>query len=195
MLSAIRFSIILPAFQAYQFGNDIIIIEITDQPFRLYQSRGHIPQPKLFRKQFVVINMETLSLDRFLEAQEHDYHTALQEIKSGRKRSHWMWYIFPQMVGLGRTRAAIFYGIRDLNEAREYLQHPTLGPRLIRITKALLELPSAAPHQVLGSPDDLKLKSSMTLFSRVEGADPVFESVLKKFYDGTSDELTEKLIS
>jgi uncharacterized protein (DUF1810 family) len=133
-------------------------------------------------------------LKRFLDAQARDYATALTEIKGGRKRSHWMWYIFPQIGGLGYSEMARRYAIADLPEAAAYLAHPTLGPRLIEIAKALLALPGSNANTVMGSPDDLKLRSCMTLFSLVPGADPVFEAVLKKYFDGQKDPATLQLV-
>ncbi|WDF54095.1 DUF1810 domain-containing protein [Mucilaginibacter sp. KACC 22063] len=136
--------------------------------------------------------METLK--RFLDAQKRDYDTALSEIKNGRKRSHWMWYIFPQLKGLGFSEASRYYGIKDLNEAEEYLRDTVLSERLIKICKALLQLPGNDAHQVFGTPDDMKLQSSMTLFSQVPGADPVFASVLDKYFGGDADEKTLRLL-
>ena len=133
------------------------------------------------------------NLKRFLKAQETDYSTALSEIKNGRKRSHWMWYIFPQIQGLGFSEASKYYGIKDVNEAEAFLNHPILGNRLLNICKALLELPENNVHKILGSPDDVKLKSSMTLFVTT-GTDPVFQAVLDKFFDGEKDQATLKLI-
>jgi len=133
------------------------------------------------------------NLKRFLKAQETDYSTALSEIKNGRKRSHWMWYIFPQIQGLGFSEASKYYGIKDVNEAEAFLNHPILGNRLLNIGKALLELPENNVHKILGSPDDVKLKSSMTLFVTT-GTDPVFQAVLDKFFDGEKDQATLKLI-
>jgi uncharacterized protein (DUF1810 family) len=127
------------------------------------------------------------SLDKFVSAQQQDYETAFAEVKNGRKRSHWMWYIFPQVQGLGFSSTAQFYGIKDLEEAAAYLAHPLLGPRLVNICKALLEQQKTNALEIFGSPDDLKLGSSMTLFAEVEGADPVFEQVLQKFYNGRKD--------
>ncbi|WP_207535668.1 DUF1810 domain-containing protein [Desertivirga arenae] len=138
--------------------------------------------------------MERNDLNRFLEAQEEDYDIALREIKEGRKRSHWMWYIFPQMVGLGYSSMAKRYGIKDLKEAEAYLQHPVLGVRLIEISRELLKLQEQNPTQILGTPDDMKLHSSMTLFSSVPGADEVFEEVLAKFFAGRKDRQTLQLI-
>jgi uncharacterized protein (DUF1810 family) len=133
-------------------------------------------------------------LKRFLEAQQANYATALNEIKSGRKRSHWMWYIFPQIDGLGYSDMAKRYAIKDIAEATAYLAHPILGPRLKEITAALLQLNSNNATGVMGSPDDLKLRSSMTLFALVEGNDSVFDLVLKKFFDGHKDPATLQLV-
>ena len=130
------------------------------------------------------------TLQRFLDAQQHDYQTALSEMQAGRKRSHWMWYIFPQIQGLGFSSMAQRYAIADTAEAAAYLAHPTLGARLVEISKALLAAPGSNATAVMGSPDDLKLRSSMTLFAQVPGADPVFQQVLDKFYGGRPDEQT-----
>ncbi|MCI1185959.1 DUF1810 domain-containing protein [Hymenobacter sp. DH14] len=134
------------------------------------------------------------SLTRFLEAQTSSYPAALAEIKNGRKRSHWMWFIFPQIQGLGLSETARFYAIQDLREAEEYARHPVLGARLVEISTALLGLKSNDAHAIMGSPDDLKLKSSMTLFAAVPGADPVFQAVLAKFFGGAQDEKTMRII-
>jgi uncharacterized protein (DUF1810 family) len=131
---------------------------------------------------------------RFLDAQQRDYARALSEIKAGRKRSHWIWYIFPQISGLGYSEMSKRYAIKDLPEAIAYLAHPVLGKRLIEIAAALLELKSISASGVMGSPDDLKLRSSMTLFAQVPGADPVFEAVLKKYFQGEMDKATLKLL-
>ena len=134
-------------------------------------------------------------LSRFLEAQKNSYDTALREIRAGRKRSHWMWYIFPQIQGLGYSAMAQHYAIRDLGEAREYLQHPVLGPRLIEISEALLSLDESDPRRVMGSPDDLKLRSCMTLFQSAAPDQPVFGKVLDKFYGGQPDGRTLEILS
>ena len=133
-------------------------------------------------------------LSRFLEAQKNAYDTALREIRAGRKRSHWMWYIFPQIQGLGYSAMARHYAIRDLGEAREYLQHPLLGPRLIEISEALLALEESDPRRVMGSPDDLKLRSCMTLFQCAAPDQPVFGKVLDKFYGGKPDGRTLEIL-
>ncbi len=133
------------------------------------------------------------SLERFLVAQEHSYDTALREIRAGRKRSHWMWYIFPQIAGLGMSYTAQLYAIADINEARQYIEHPVLGARLIEISRALLTLESSDATAVMGYPDDLKLRSCMTLFAQVSD-DPVFPAVLDKFYGGRADTRTLSIL-
>lgn len=129
-------------------------------------------------------------LKRFLDAQENSYPTALAEIKSGKKRSHWMWYVFPQIQGLGLSETSKHYAIKDAAEAAAYLAHPVLGHRLLEISRALLALPGSDAHAIFGSPDDVKLHSSMTLFATVPGADTVFSSVLDKFFNGQRDSRT-----
>jgi uncharacterized protein (DUF1810 family) len=138
--------------------------------------------------------MKESTLKRFIDAQESSYAIALSEIKSGRKRSHWMWYIFPQIKGLGFSETSMYYAIKDIEEAEEFLRHPILGNRLIEISKELLKLESNNAHQILGSPDDIKLHSSMTLFSSVPGASPVFEDVLRKFFNGEKDNKTLQIL-
>ena len=134
------------------------------------------------------------NLQRFLDAQQGDYQTALAEIKAGRKRSHWMWYIFPQIQGLGFSSMAQHYAITNAAEAAEYLRHPVLGSRLVEIAKALLPLSGSNATSIMGSPDDVKLKSSMTLFAQVPGASQVFEQVLAKFFGGVPDSKTLQLL-
>ena len=128
-----------------------------------------------------------MSLDRFVEAQEGSYATALSEIEAGRKRSHWMWYVWPQIRGLGHSPMAQHYGIADAKEARAYLDHPVLGPRLVEISRAMLAHKGRAPEDILGGIDALKLRSSATLFAAQPGADPVFGEILDAFYDGPDD--------
>ena len=132
-------------------------------------------------------------LSRFLKAQKQDYEQALREIRSGRKRSHWMWYIFPQIQGLGFSPTAQYYAIRDLQEARDYLAHPVLGTRLKEISSALLDLNGLSASEIFGYPDDLKLRSSMTLFRMADLNEPVFLEVLEKYYDGKPDARTVEL--
>jgi uncharacterized protein (DUF1810 family) len=139
--------------------------------------------------------LQANSLQRFLDAQRADYPAALAEITAGRKRSHWMWYIFPQLRGLGYSEMAHRYGITGAAEAAAYLAHPVLGQRLLEISRALLALPGSNATTVMGSPDDLKLRSSMTLFAQVPGADGVFQAVLDKFFGGAADAKTLQLLN
>ena len=134
------------------------------------------------------------SLDRFLKAQAGSYEAALREIRAGHKRSHWIWYIFPQIQGLGFSSTAQFYAITDLDEAKAYLQEPTLRARLLEISEALLTLASSDPTEVMGWPDDLKLRSSMTLFAEAEPQCAVFQKVLDKFYGGAKDRRTLEIL-
>jgi uncharacterized protein (DUF1810 family) len=134
-------------------------------------------------------------LKRFIEAQERDYENALTEIKNGRKRSHWIWYIFPQILGLGFSSTSQYYAIKDLKEAEAYLRHPVLGPRLIVICNALLGLENSSATQIFGNPDDMKLKSSMTLFTAVPGSDVVFQQVLDRFFQGKADQQTITILN
>ena len=133
------------------------------------------------------------NLERFIDAQEASYEIALSEIKSGRKKSHWMWYIFPQVQGLGFSETSKFYAIKDIGEAKAFLEHPVLGERLVRICNALLHLESDNAHNIFGSPDDLKLRSSMTLFSSLN-INPVFRKLLEKFFNGKKDDKTLQII-
>ena len=138
--------------------------------------------------------MKQHDLSRFIEAQAGDYETALAEIRAGRKESHWMWYIFPQIDGLGFSPTARHYAIRDLDEARAYLAHPVLGPRLVAICEALLALPDTDAEPIFGWPDVLKLRSSMTLFAAARPEQPVFDRVLAKFYGGEPDRRTLEIL-
>lgn len=133
-------------------------------------------------------------LERFVQAQESSYARALREVKNGRKTSHWMWYIFPQLSGLGHSQTARYYAIRDRAEAEAYLAHPVLGKRLLEISSGLLKLESFDATAVMGWPDDLKLKSSMTLFGLVS-REPVFRQVLEKYFRGEEDVYTVQAIS
>ena len=133
-------------------------------------------------------------LKRFLDAQENDFERALAEIKRGRKQSHWMWYIFPQIAGLGSSETSRFYAVKDRAEAELYLAHPVLGARLVEISEALLEIEGKTANQIFVSPDDVKLKSSMTLFGALKNTNPIFRSVLDKYFNGTKDLRTLQLI-
>ena len=132
-------------------------------------------------------------LQRFIDAQKNNYDQALKEIKNGCKVSHWMWYIFPQIKGLGHSSTAVYYAIDSLDEAKEYLQNPILNKRLFEISNALLELKNNNPVIILGYPDNLKLQSSMTLFY-VASRNKVFKQVIDKFYDGQFDKNTLRII-
>lgn len=131
---------------------------------------------------------------KFISAQAHTYEKALKEIKSGRKRTHWMWFIFPQLRGLGVSNMAHRYGIADLEEAKAYLLHNDLGARLIEISTELLKLEESDPEVIFGDIDAVKLKSSMTLFSLVSEDDSVFHKVLQKFFKGQTDVKTLELL-
>lgn len=137
---------------------------------------------------------DVYNLQRFIDAQEGVYPMALAEITKGRKQSHWMWFIFPQLQGLGSSQTSKFYAIRDIDEAAAYLNNPVLGNRLIHICEVLLRLESYDAHNVFGSPDDLKLKSSITLFASVPNASPVFKAVLDTFFNGAKDSTTLQLL-
>ena len=133
-------------------------------------------------------------LNRFIQPQDADYTNALKEIKAGYKSLHWIWYVFPQLKGLGNSGFSNFYGINDLDEARDYLAHPVLGPRLIEITTAFYNLENVSASSVLGS-DHKKLKSCMTLFDLADGNDVnIFRDVLNKYFNGEVDEKTIELL-
>jgi uncharacterized protein (DUF1810 family) len=135
-------------------------------------------------------------LNRFLTAQENNYEIALAEIKLGKKQSHWMWYIFPQVRGLGQSSTSVFYGIENLEEVIAYLAHPLLGSRLVAITNELLLLEDKDASKIFGNPDNLKLKSCMTLFSIIgENSGSVFKRVIDTYFDGCLDAKTLQLIS
>lgn len=133
-------------------------------------------------------------LQRFLNAQNQAYLTALSEIKNGKKESHWIWFILPQIQGLGQSENAQFYGIKNLEEAEQYLAHPILGENLIEITRELLLIEGKTALEVLGWPDNLKLQSSMTLFAKASGNHPIFQQVLDRYFEGKMDMQTLKLI-
>lgn len=137
--------------------------------------------------------MENFNLDRFIKAQERYYHTALLEIKAGRKQTHWIWYIFPQIKGLGHSDTAQYYSIQNINEAKAYLNNKYLYTNLIEICNELLNLKTNNAMEVMGFPDNLKLFSSMTLFHLISPNEPIFEKVLNKHYNGKLDNTTIRL--
>lgn len=133
-------------------------------------------------------------LGRFLTAQRKYYQTALQEIKSGQKRSCWMWFIFPQIEGLGHSETARYYAVKDIDEARAFMEDGTLGNNLVEISQALLEVDCDDAAKVFGWPDDLKLRSSMTLFALAKPECEVFRKVLDKFFAGEMDQRTIEIL-
>jgi uncharacterized protein (DUF1810 family) len=133
-------------------------------------------------------------LDRFVEAQERDFARALLEIKGGRKRSHWMWYIFPQLDGLGFSATTRRYSIKSLPEAVAYLSHPILGPRLLDCAEAALGVEGQSALEIFGSPDDMKLRSCATLFASVSPPGSPFHRLLERFFEGQADARTLELL-
>jgi len=131
-------------------------------------------------------------LARFVAAQEGVYENALAELRHGLKTGHWMWFIFPQIAGLGFSLMSQRYAIRSLDEARAYLAHPVLGPRLRKCARAVADVRGKTAEQILGQVDALKLRSSMTLFHRADPTEPVFAAVLQKYFDGVPDEATDR---
>lgn len=138
--------------------------------------------------------MEPLHLNRFIDAQLRDYPNALTEIKNGRKQSHWMWYIFPQIAGLGMSEISTYYSIQDFDEAKAYMEEPLLRSHMLEICGALLEQEYSDANKIFGFPDDMKLKSSMTLFTEVCPDIDIFQKVLDKFFNGNKDQRTIDLL-
>lgn len=130
------------------------------------------------------------NLERFKSAQRGSYEEALAEMRRGRKNGHWMWYIFPQVSGLGMSATSLYYGIRGLEEAQAYMADPLLGERLLEISNALLDIKTDDPREVFWYPDDLKLRSCMTLFAAAAPEHEVFKKVLDKFFGGEADGMT-----
>jgi uncharacterized protein (DUF1810 family) len=137
---------------------------------------------------------DPFDLDRFVRAQAADYAAALAEVRAGRKETHWMWYVFPQLAGLGSSPTARRYAITGRAEAEAYLAHPVLGPRLVEVAEAALAVAGRSARDVFGPPDDLKLRSCATLFARVSPPGSVFERLLAKYFDGRPDERTVALL-
>jgi uncharacterized protein (DUF1810 family) len=138
---------------------------------------------------------DPFDLQRFIEAQESVYDRVLTELRQGRKTSHWMWFVFPQIEGLGHSAMARRFSIRSLEEARAYLNHPLLGTRLVECTRLICQVKGKAIHEILGSPDDLKFRSSMTLFGRASSDPEVFQAALVKFFESEPDPQTLKRIA
>ena len=137
---------------------------------------------------------DPFDLARFVRAQAGDYDSALAEVRAGRKETHWMWYVFPQLAGLGSSPTARRYGVTGRAEAEAYLTHPVLGPRLVEIAEAALAVEGRSANDIFGSPDDLKLRSCATQFARVAPPGSVFERLLAKYFDGRPDPRTLALL-
>lgn len=137
---------------------------------------------------------DPFDLQRFVDAQARNYADAIDELRAGEKRSHWMWYVFPQYAGLGRSPMAKRFAIGSLDEAKAYLRHHILGPRLVECANAVLAVKGVTAHDIFGSPDDLKLHSSATLFSRVAEPGSVFHRILDRYFDGEPDARTLDLL-
>ena len=139
---------------------------------------------------------DPVGLDRFVAAQNQadTFATAVAELRAGAKRSHWMWFVFPQIAGLGQSPTSRRYAIASLEEARAYLAHPVLGPRLIECARILCELDAKTAQDIFGGIDAIKLRSSMTLFARADPSNPVFGQVLDAYFGGVPDEATERLL-
>ena len=137
---------------------------------------------------------DPFNLSRFVSAQARDYNVAREELRSGRKRTHWMWYIFPQIDGLGHSATSKFYAIKNQAEARQYLAHPILGSRLLECVQILLELKGRSASDIFGYPDDMKLKSSLTLFASITEPESVFARALDMYFQGERDSRTISLL-
>ena len=145
-------------------------------------------------KQKRAVARDPFDLDRFVQAQNRDYDTALAEIRNGRKHSHWMWYIFPQFEGLGSSAMSLRYAIKSVAEARAYLEHPVLGLRLRECADAVLSISGGSAGEIFGSPDDLKLRSSATLFALVSPDGSVFHRILDRHFENKQDPRTLELV-
>ena len=143
---------------------------------------------------FMQFNLTSSGLDRFVDAQEPVYDAVIKELTSGKKTSHWMWFVFPQLKGLGRSAIADHFGIESRAEAVAYWEHPVLGERLLVCTNLVLAHHDETAHDIFGIPDDLKFKSCMTLFARVVPSEPAFQRALERFFEGRSDEGTLNLL-
>ena len=134
-------------------------------------------------------------LDRFVAAQEPVFAAVLAELRAGRKQTHWMWFVFPQLAALGRSPTAKYYGLADLDAARAYLGHPVLGPRLIACTRLVNAVAGRSAHDIFGSPDDLKFRSCVTLFHRAAPDEAAFGEALRKYFGGVEDAPTVELVA
>ncbi len=141
------------------------------------------------------MNSDTQGLQRFVEAQDGVYESVCNELAQGEKTSHWMWFIFPQLKGLGRSPMASYYGLESAAEALAFLRHPVLGQRLLECTKLVLAQRNTTAHDIFASPDDLKFKSCMTLFAQLAPQEPVFREALARFFGGQPDQTTLRLLA
>lgn len=142
----------------------------------------------------VSVNDDPFDLNRFVKGQAKSYANILEELRGGEKRTHWMWYIFPQIDGLGNTANSKYYAIKSIEEAQQYLSHPVLGARLLECAEAVLAIEGWSISEIMGHPDNLKLKSSMTLFGYIAGTNSVFVRVLDKYFHGQRDTRTLHLL-
>ena len=133
--------------------------------------------------------------DRFVQAQDAVYERVRRELREGHKRGHWMWFVFPQLSGLGFSAMAQRYAIASLGEAAAYLEHPILGPRLIECSELVIQVEGRTINEIFGAPDDLKFHSSMTLFASIPDAPPVFDAALAKYFGGAPDRMTTKMLA
>jgi uncharacterized protein (DUF1810 family) len=150
-------------------------------------------EPKMMKENDTAGDHDPFPLSRFTEAQNSIYDTVLAELGNGEKRTHWMWFIFPQIDGLGHSPAAKYYAIKSIEEARQYLKHPVLGKRLVQCAEAVLAVEGRSASEIFGYPDDMKLKSSMTLFALVAEPQSIFSRVLAKYFRGERDVKTLSL--
>ncbi|HEY4300581.1 MAG TPA: DUF1810 domain-containing protein [Candidatus Didemnitutus sp.] len=141
------------------------------------------------------MNDDPYLLERFVAAQRDTYEIALEELKSGSKRNHWMGFVFPQVAGLGSNTVAVRYAIKSRQEAKAYLSHPILGPRLMKCVEALLQIAGKSAEEVMGDPDDLKLKSSLTLFAAISTPGSLFHATLDRYFSGEADPRTLKYLA
>jgi uncharacterized protein (DUF1810 family) len=146
-------------------------------------------------KDHSVIHSDRFNLQRFVDAQSEIYESAVRELRAGQKRSHWMWFVFPQLLGLGRSPMAVKYAISGLEEAEAYLKHSLLGERLVECSRLIVDIDGVIIEQILGFPDCWKFRSCMTLFAEADCADSIFDEAIKKFYDGVRDEKTLELLA
>jgi uncharacterized protein (DUF1810 family) len=153
-----------------------------------------LPFGNILSSRKALVMADPYNLERFVSAQAAVYPQVLAELSAGRKRGHWIWFIFPQMKGLGRSAQSEYYGIGSLEEAAAYALHPLLGPRLVECTQLVNQVERRTIREILGPPDDLKFRSSMTLFARAAKDAIVFNAALKKYFDGETDPLTLALL-